>query len=88
MGPRLLNHKPTRRGRRNPWAAPPPPRPAARFRKRGRPEHADGQLYLFRPAFCQVHPEDACQWCGQEPTTFLPDGSGWCLAHTPADAFT
>jgi hypothetical protein len=38
------------------------------------------------PPLNREHPPDACQWCGQEPTTFTADGLGWCLAHTPPEA--
>jgi len=28
------------------------------------------------------HGPTLCAWCGQEPTAFSSDGTGWCLAHT------
>jgi hypothetical protein len=85
MGQPLLNHKPARRGRPpSPWAA--TPRPVKRAPRRRRHDPAPGQLQLDLPTLHREHPADACQWCGQEPTTFTADGLGWCLAHTPADA--
>jgi hypothetical protein len=55
-----------------------------------RPASAVRLYVVLRPTLPQLpaqeHPPDACQWCGQEPTTFTPDGLGWCLAHTPPEA--
>ena len=78
------NHQPRTSRRQVVSWMPRPPKAAHRFRRRGKPGPAEGQLLMLMPEHVWTeHGPDVCAWCGQEPTTFSPDGTGWCLAHTP-----
>jgi hypothetical protein len=79
MGHPQLKATTARRGHPAPKAA----STVRRFTRRRRPAPAPGQLSLPWPT--HTWPADRCQWCGQEPTAYSPEGTAWCLAHTPLE---